>query len=453
MADVVRLSVVYDTSQAAANLAKLDTQLAAVHKRATSSTVVFARANDRWATSSEIMAAMAKDAGKASVATGVMTARAFSLERAMGKVNVASTVTVSRLRGIALGGARLAQGLAAGDLSARGLANSIGRIAGPGVAGAAAVGIATLVTALEDFHRVGKDVELTIDSMQNAARDAQRDVARLLGEAPAESPAERAIKRLRDVVRQMRQDAARLHSVFGGGAGRVLAEQADVLEAQIPGVGARAKEGERLARVKFLTDATKDHSKALKDADTIMRLLNAGPLEQMSTNMGILQKRLEFLIKEGQGAGAEAQNLAIQLGVGAAAMRKMERASALLDSGLSTIADAIGDFVFDATDSWETLLNNLLRMLYRDFTGELIGNLVTAAQGTVKTGTVTGGQPTGGTPGTISPSVQTNVNFSVTTPDAAATAQWLERNAPTIATIVANQAGRSRTIRRRLLRA
>src|SRR6185503_8355570 len=160
MADVVRLAIVYDTSQAAAQLADLNS--------------------------------------KGAQLTGTTQ-----------KLSSAAAIGGSRLRGMALAGAKLGSALGAGDLSAKGLAATVGRLAGASAFGALAVTVINVINALEEFKRISKDVEDTIGSVATSARDAKADVARLLGEAPAESNAEKAIRRLRDAVAGMRKEATR----------------------------------------------------------------------------------------------------------------------------------------------------------------------------------------------------------------------------------------------------
>src|SRR5258706_6821005 len=180
MPDVVRLSIVYDTSQAAAGLGQLNT-------------------------------------------------RANQFGRTLNLVNTATDVGGRRLRTVALAGTHLAAQLSAGNVSALSLAGSLGRLAGPTAAAGLILTIVNLVNAFQEFNKIVKDVALSIDKMQTSARDAHNDVRRLLGEAPPETKAEQAVKRLRDAAAAMRQEAQRL----GGAAGALLEGQADVLLREI----------------------------------------------------------------------------------------------------------------------------------------------------------------------------------------------------------------------------
>lgn len=403
MADVVRLSIVYDTQQAAAQLTQLN-------------------------------------------------ARGAQLASTTNKLSAAAGVSTGRLRNMALAGVRLSSALAGGNVSAASLAGSVSRLAGASVIGAAVVSVLNLVNAFQEFKKISKDIENTIDEMQTSARDASKDVQRLLGEVPqGESPAERAVKRLRDAAAQLRKEATRL----GGPAGALLESQAADLEAQVPGVGARAAKGAASAERRRLAEATKDYNKSLQDSNTILGLLNAGPLEQMNATMRIMEKRLQFLVENGKEAGDEAQQLALLLGIGAEKMREMERSLNLLRDGLFTAADAIEEFVVTGTFAFTDFLNNIIRLLYRDFTGELIGGILHSAAGTVGKGSVTtpGPEQVGVSPSGISPSVAiAGPNFTIHAMDSQDVSRWVERNGPMIAGEMARQFGRSANMRRAMRR-
>lgn len=395
MADVVRLSIVYDTSQAAAGLGQLNT-------------------------------------------------RATQFGRTLNLVNNATDVGGKRLRTVALAGTHLAAQLSAGNVSALSLAGSLGRLAGPTAAAGLILTIVNLVNAFQEFNKIVKDISNSIDAMQTSARDAHNDIRRLLGEAPPETKAEQAIKRLRDAAAAMRREADRL----GGAAGKLLNQQADVLLGEIPGIGRRARRGEQIA-------GRRDFTESLRESNTLLMMLKRTPLQQMTETMGIYQKRLEFLIKTHQEAGAEAKQLALLLQIGAEKMRQMERSAALLKGGLETIQSAIEDFVISGTFAFTQFLDNILRLLYRDFSDELIHGILKSAAGTVGTGSVSAG---GAVPGPgpinqsgISPSIQGgDVNFNIQTMDARGVADFIQTHGATIAAEVTRQAGRSTGMRRML---
>ncbi|HEX9239202.1 MAG TPA: hypothetical protein VF910_00930 [Candidatus Bathyarchaeia archaeon] len=396
MADVVRLSIVYDTSQAAAGVATLN-------------------------------------------------ARGQQFGKTLSLVNGAADIGGRRLRTVALAGTHLAAQLSTGNVSALSLASSLGRLAGPTAAAGLILTIVNLVNAFQEFNKIVKDISLSIDKMQTSARDAHNDVRRLLGEAPPETKAEQAIKRLRDAAAAMRQEAQRL----GGAAGKLLEGQADILLREIPGMGRRARRGEQIA-------GRRDFNESLRESNTLLQMLKRTPLEQMTATMGLYQKRLEFLIKTHQEAGEEAKQLALLLHIGAEKMRQMERAAALLKGGLETIQGAIEEFVITGTFAFQQFLDNILRLLYRDFTDELIHGILKTAAGTVGAGSVT----TGGTtpvPGPINQSlvgggVTSNVHFTINAIDAQGVAQFINQNGAQIAATVAGHADRSRAIRRRFFR-
>lgn len=442
MADFLRLSIVYDTGQAAANLADLTGRMDRLAASTTKAQVVFKDSNTRWASTSDIMAAMSRDAAKASAATNTLAGSGGQAAKAINLVSNVSELSGRRLRSVALAGTHLAAQLSAGNVSALSLAGSLGRLAGPTAAAGLILTVVNLVNAFQEFNKIVKDISQTIDTVQTSARDAHNDIRRLLGEAPPETKAEQAIKRLRDAAAAMRREADRI----GGAAGKLLNAQADTLLGEIPGIGRRARRGEQTA-------GRRDFNQSLRESNTLLQMLNRTPLQQMTETMGIYQKRLEFLIKTHQEAGAEAKQLALLLQIGAEKMRQMERSAALMKRGLDTIASAIEEFVVTGTFAFTEFLNNILRLLFQDFTGELIHGILKTAAGTVGTGTVTPGQPTNpGAPGKPSDSVTTNVTYQVQTMDARGVAQFFEQNAAVLAAEVTRQADRSRGIRKRFAR-
>jgi hypothetical protein len=447
MADVVRLAIVYDTAQAAAAVTSLNGRLDKLNQATTRSSVVFARAKDRWATSSEIMASMASSAAKAGETLQSPTRRIFSLSEAMGKIGPTASISGARLQGMARAGLTLASGLATGTLSARTLAMAMSRLAGAAVLGAVIISIITVVNALKEYKRIVQDVEDTIDRLQTGARDTKREIALMLGEnVRPESNAEKAIKRLRDAAAEMRREAARL----GGGAGKLLNEQADALLAEIPGIAARA--AGQPARV--AARALQEYNRELEKNARILFLLNAGPLEQMDAELALMKKRLNDLV-EAEGPHSKAVAFqAEQINLLTARMGKLRRAATLLTGGLDAIANAIEDFVITGTLAFEDLLNNILRMLYRDFTQGIIGGIVNSvtrrsAGGVGQPGIETTGDATTGGP---MGSVASNVTFNINAIDAKGVAAFIQGNGAQIAATVAGHAARARGLRKQLTR-
>lgn len=416
--DLVRLAIVYDTSQAVASLQQLDGQLANITTRT---------------------AAVNR--------TTALTTFSFNANsNALGKVSAAAEVSDTRLKAVALAGTRLAAGMTAGTLSASGLASAIGHLAGASVLGALVITIVNVVNAMQEYQRIVDDITSSIDAMQTAARDAKADVARLLGEAPAESNAERAIRRLTQAAAQLRREAARI----GGAAGKVLEGQAADLEAQIPTVGARAARQRELQPARDRQKIIDDYNKSLQDQSAIMTLLNVGPLDRMKKELELDTDAFQKLIEKGLNPTSQrAQDMLLMIQILSEKIRRMEEASKLLRSGLETAAQAIEDFVVTGTLAFQDFLDNILRLLYKQFTGDIITSIVSSAQGSSQKSA---------TPTEISfsrqvqPSMSTQVNYTVQAVDAQSVASFFERNGGLMAAELARAASRSRALRRRLLR-
>ena len=393
MADVVRLSIVYDTGQAAAQLAALNTKGA-------------------------------------------------QLDITTNRVSQAAGNAGTKLRGMAVAGSHLANALATGNLSARTLAASVAHLAGPAAFAGLAVTVLSVIEAFKEYNKIVRDVEDTIDSMQNRARDARADVARLLGEQPQESNAEKAVRRLRDAVRDMRKEATRL----GGAAGEEINRQADILELQVKGVGKRAHAQD----LRDAANAEQAYNRQLGRTDEILVALNAGPMERLQAHLALQRKRYEELIEKGLSPASEkARQMADEINFGAAALANMKRKAALFEDALFTMSDAVEEFVLTGTVAFTDFLNNILRLLYRDAASQLIGGLVSQASGFGGKGTVEPGKPTGGK---VLPSVVSNVNITVTAIDAQGVSAFLHQNGPEIAAIVGGHAERSRGLRKQLTR-
>jgi hypothetical protein len=411
--DIVRLSIVYDTGQAAQQLAAL---------------------NER---TEQVNAGLSKTSGIALAGQ-------------------------SHIRGFALAGVRLASVLNSGNISAVGLAGALSRLASTallGVIGALTITIINVVNALDQFKKITEDVTRTIDNMQTAARDAKEDVARLLGEAPAESNAEKAIKRLRDAAEQLRREAARI----GGPAGKLLEAQAGELEGQIPGVGARAAKQRDRDAAKKVSDALRAYNQAMEHQGLILALLNAGPIQTLEANLEVMRKRFEDLINSGvaptdqrvvQLANAlkmGAQNLEHMKDVLEEARRKWELWTGSFREGLLTIGDEIANFVTTGTFAFATLIDNLLRLMIQATAEDIVGGIMhSLGPGPGDTGKTD--LPPIKTSIRGDSSIQMGVTFNVQAMDSQSVAAFFDRNGPAIAAQVASQANRSRAMRRIFLK-
>lgn len=402
--------------------------------------------------------------------TSQVVAGANRASAALSQVGNVSQKSSRHLRSMALAGTHLAHGMASGNLSVMGLARSMSHLAGAGVAGAVLVSIINVINAFHEFKRITEDVTNTIDAMQTAARDAKNDVARLLGEAPAESNAEKAIKRLRDAARQLRKEGERL----GGPAGRLLAGQADELEAQIPGVGRRAAGQGGRERAKEAADATRDYNKQLRDLSSVLGFLNAGPMEQLQAHAALLRKRFEDLVKSGAATSEQLETMGLALQSADARLQKMKDRAAeaerkwdqmadTMGAGLDVMGNALEDFVMTGTFAFEQFINSLLQTMVRSGITALIGDLMPTKPKTFQSGgivpgmgpqlaVVHGGEEIIPRHQRAGPSLTTQVSFTVTALDAQGVSQFFQQHGAEIAGVVAKQADRSRQLRRKWAR-
>jgi hypothetical protein len=192
-----------------------------------------------------------------------------------------------------------------------------------------------------------------------------------------------------------------------------------------------------------------------RTARNFARLMQGSAIDMMSNSLDRARKELEDLVAAGLDPMSEqAKQMAASILQGEAALRKMTRASNLLRNGLETIASALEDFVVTATLSFSQLIDNILRLLIRDFTGSIIDSIMRGVNriptgGTGGSAGIVGADAAGGG---ITGSLNTNINFTVNAIDAQGVAQFISQNGPQIAAVVAGQADRSRAIRRKFLR-
>jgi hypothetical protein len=268
---------------------------------------------------------------------------------------------------MAVAGARLGSILNATNLSAQGLASAVGHLAGPTAFAALAVTILNVINALEEYKKISDDVTRTIDAMQTSARDARGDVARLLGEAPAQSAAVRAVNILRDAVAKMRAEAARI----GGAAGTEINRQADALDRDVAGIGKRAS----LIPAREAAKSLAEYNRHIVRQSQLLDLLNAGPMEELDSTLGLMRKRLEALVEGGKAQSQEAQTLAAALGIGTHRLAEMKRAAQLMTSGLTMLADTMAPHPLrtSSTTFSDSCIATPLIALSRALCGALLG--------------------------------------------------------------------------------
>lgn len=444
MADTVRLGIVYDTSQAAASLTRLTQQLGAAQSRATQLAVVFAKANQRWATSSEIMASMAKDAGRAAAATKTLVQPIEAVTMAAG-INVHAQTALKR------GLVGLAMQATATSGPVGHLAQALVLMGGGGgvlIAVAAAVGVLALAyhAWTQDTRDAIKAQEELIASLQSVGAHALLTAARIKLSAAqgalveAEAPSG-VLTRMADAFRSEGQLEARRQTAL-----RALAKA----ENDVAAASLRAAEAGN-AQLKVIRDINEAErirlaNRAAENAQGLF-LAQQGILRQASAGdrrlRGMDPRQAQLAPEIPELAGFRKSLTGILQPT-----REVTQAQVLFKNGLFTMTDAIEEFVVDGTFAFTNFLDNIIRLLYRDFTG----NLVDQITGAVFPGTNTGPSGGGGGKdiGTIKGSVQSNVTFNVNTMDAQGVSQWLNQNGPQIAAVVGNHAARARGLRKQM---
>lgn len=381
------------------------------------------------------------------------------LRRLNGQLN--STHTSARKMGQAAVG--LAQSLATGNVSATALTSRLATLSGKaGIAGVAiAVVAGTLLLLKRHLDANREAAQKFADQLRSVTRNVNdlflpraktgfQTQIEQIGDAILELDRKLAQQRLNLLERWF--GGASIKEILGagkrffvGGADPKTQEQRDALARQRGRVAAPGAE----------LDAARGRQSDRRGVDTsIMLAMGVTRSERLHTRLQAAQKDLEELITLGLDPLSDEALYAAQ-GIRQLedSLRKAGRAEALLTSGLQTAADALEDFVVTGTLAFTDFLNNILRMLYRDFTGELIHGITSSAfrDAPGSTGTGGGGGITTGPMGP-SPNVQTNVNFTIQALDAQGVASFLQSNGPQIAAVVAGQADRSRGIRRKMSR-
>src|SRR5262245_51751719 len=209
-----------------------------------------------------------------------------------------------------------------------------------------------------------------------------------------------------------------------------------------------------------------DRSRAdLAVAQTINRLLNLGKVDRLNLQLESTKKKLSDLVEAGlDPLGDEAQYLAGGVHQLERELRTAQRASSRFKSSLDIMADSLEQFVIEGTFAFQDFLNNILKMLYRDFTEDLIINLVRQA-GSPRPGTAGSGGATMGAgpdtptdvlppnPSVMAPAgIMAPVTINVNAYDSQDTARWLNQYGGQIAAAVTHQAERSMAMRRRFQR-
>ena len=402
MADVVRLSIVYDTAQAASNLNTLNNRL--------------------------------------SISTGAF-------------------------KKAGLGALALANAVEVGSISAVGMASNLSRVASI-LLGPWGIALSLAVAGLTFFTNKANKARDEARKFADQLRDAQRDVDKLLNPGE-ESPFAAEIQRLSDLILTLDRQVEDMQNSWLRRAQNFLATVGINIpgfpqfsfRTAVPGPSPAEAQRRRLERERqrLTPDAAAGvlSQRTLNQFSRISALgrLTQSPLsQQLAEQAGLLEEQLKKLWDLGFRPGSrQIDDTARSLQEYTAALRKAERAEHLLKSGLETLADTIEDFVVTGTLAFTDFLNNILRLLYRDFTQSIISGITRSAFSGGGGGGV-GAPDVKDVSGVLKGSMQTNVNFTVNAIDAQGVAQFLESNGPRIAAVVANQADRSRAIRRRFFR-
>jgi hypothetical protein len=404
MADVVRLSIVYDTSQASAGLNRLNGQLGNVHNSS------------------------------------------------------------HRAAGAAVG---LAQALATGNVSAIELTHRLAALGGK--LGLLGIALATAGGLLLVFRNITDKARETSKKLEDQLRTVTRAVDDLLRASPR-SPLQTQIENITDAIRELdrtigvqrmgilerlgikptfrrgRDDeiSKAILRFWRGGADPKLLEQRGAL------VGERARLTPEAGRQNISDLAAFSQRTAAQFA----RLTSGSEIGLMSDRLARARKELMDLIEQGLDPMSEqAKQMGASIQQGEAQLRKLTRTAALMRGGLETMADAMESFVVSGTVAFTDFLNNILRLLYRDFTGSIINDIMRGAGRTPGSGAAgSGGIPTstgnGPAPEGFAPSMQSNVTINVTAMDAQGVATFVRQHGPTIAAEVTRQAGRASAMRR-----
>ena len=401
MADVVRLSVVYDTQQAASNLSGLNRQLGITHSSA---------------------------------------------------------------RRAGLGALQLAQSFEDGTVSATKMASSLASL-GTFIAGPWGLAIAFAAAGLTFFLNRQQKVREESRKFADQLRDTKRSVDELIsgrGKTPFESEIQHLSDLIEDLDRKIKDAnsswttmlqgglAVALQALGFGGIGRALMPKAPPESAA---AAAERKERARLLAEGPFAGIQNRAASDQRNSRNLARLLGTSQIDMMSDSLDRAKKELEDLIAAGlDPLGKVATEDAAAIKQGEEQLRRMTRAAVVMRSGLQTLADSIEEFVVTGKLAFTDFLNSILRLLYRDFTGSIIDSILRSAgaSGSHTTGG-SGGVQVGGDVGGggITGSIQGGaVNFHITAMDSQDVARWVSSNGQMIAAEVSRQFSRSSNLRR-----
>lgn len=360
----------------------------------------------------------------------------------------------------------LAQAMSTGQVSATGLTSKLTQLGGK--AGIAGVVIAVVAGALLLLKRHLDANREAAEKFQDQLRTVTRRVDDLFRARPKTGFQEQ-VEQLSDAILDIDRKLARqrlnlLERWFGGASLKEILGSAKRFFAggEDPTLrgqrGALGRQRDRVSDPGAELLAARERQSATRGTDTALLLaLGASRVERLQSRLSDAQKALEELITLGlDPLSDEALYAAKGIRQLEDSLRQAQRAEQRTTKGLQIMADSLEQFVIEGSASFEEFLNNILRMLYRDFTGELIGGIVRHAfhptPGSTGAGGSGGIQLGGDTSGSPSGAVVSNTNFNIQTMDAQGVAQWVQRNGATVAAEVARQATRSRGMRKALSR-
>jgi hypothetical protein len=394
--DVVRLAIVYDTSQAASNLNLLNTRLG---------------------------------------------------------------VSQSTMKKAGLGALQLAQAMESGSISAVGMAGSLGRVASV-LFGPWGLALAFAAAAVTFFLNKQAKAKEQSEKFADELRNTKRSIDNLLNPG-TQSPFASEIDRLTDKITELDRRIKAAASSWGNWIQNAFAAATAFLPGGMPKVGfagpptglqgqKSALEGQK-GRLGGVDAQLTRYNSLMEQQGRLLEALGGGQIPALESAIDLLRDHMDALSHmTGEDAAAALAAASGQMSILVKRLNEVERSSRLLERGLFTIADAIEDFVVTGTLAFTDFLNNILRLLYQDFSSELIGSILRSVTASpTKAGADAGdvipmGQPSG--------SVQTNVNFSIQAIDAQGVASFLQANGPAIAATVGNQAARAAGLRRQFRR-
>lgn len=357
----------------------------------------------------------------------------------------------------------LAQAFSTGDISAVALTNRLSYLGGK--LGTVGIGLATATGLLVTFRNIADKAREKANKLADQMRNIRRASDELL-RGDIRSPLQTQIENITDAIRELDRTLAvqRMGILERIGINPTLKRgRDDVISKAImqfikgganPDLvkqrGALAGERAELTPERF-AGALNARALAQQNRISAFSSLTRGTAAGAAADkLAVLEKELEGLLEVLPETSDEVQSVARQVNEYTDALRRELRAERLMTSALETTADALEDFVITGTVAFTDFLNNILRLLYRDFTGELIHGIVRGAVGGPGPVGVSGaGQDAGDkVPGQPSGSIQSNVNFHVNAIDAQGVASFLNTHGAAIAATVTQKASRASGMRR-----